>query len=104
MDLLATINHSISLDTRRRHIPKTITEAEFKNLLADLSIDRVLGDWASHHASVVAPCDDAELVIRGDHRRYAAGKAAGLRDFPFYAEPANREAIGSIIPVKWDNA
>lgn len=37
MDLLSTINHSISLVGRLREISKNITEAEFKNVLADLS-------------------------------------------------------------------
>ena len=37
MDVLATINHSISLVTRLREISKNLSEAEFKNLLADLS-------------------------------------------------------------------
>jgi len=37
MDILATINHSISLVGRLREISKNISEAEFKNLLADLA-------------------------------------------------------------------
>ena len=37
MDVVASINHSISLVTRLREIAKNISEAEFKNLLADLS-------------------------------------------------------------------
>lgn len=39
MDLLSTINHSISLVGRLREISKNISEAEFKNILADLSND-----------------------------------------------------------------
>ena len=37
MDVVATINHSISLVGRLREISKNLSEAEFKNLLADLS-------------------------------------------------------------------
>ena len=37
MDIVASINHSISLVSRLREISKNISEAEFKNLLADLS-------------------------------------------------------------------
>ena len=37
MDVLASINHSITLVTRLREISKNLSEAEFKNLLADLS-------------------------------------------------------------------
>ena len=37
MDILATLNHSISLVSRLREISKNLSEAEFKNLLADLS-------------------------------------------------------------------
>ena len=37
MDIIATINHSISLVGRLREISKNISEAEFKNVLADLS-------------------------------------------------------------------
>lgn len=37
MNILSTINNSISLVERLREISKNISEAEFKNLLADLS-------------------------------------------------------------------
>lgn len=37
MDVLASINHSITLITRLREISKSLSEAESKNLLADLS-------------------------------------------------------------------
>lgn len=37
MEALAAIDHSISLVRRLREISKNISEAEFKNLLADLS-------------------------------------------------------------------
>jgi hypothetical protein len=37
MDIVATINHSISLVGRLREISKNLSEIEFKNLLADLS-------------------------------------------------------------------
>lgn len=36
MDVLAIIDHSISLVSRLREISKNLTEAEFKNILADL--------------------------------------------------------------------
>jgi hypothetical protein len=36
-DVITAINHSISIVTRLREISKNITQAEFKNLLADLS-------------------------------------------------------------------
>ena len=39
MDIVATINHSISLVGRLREISKNLSEAEFKNLLADLSLE-----------------------------------------------------------------
>jgi hypothetical protein len=42
MDLVTTINHSIALVTRLREISKNISEAEFRNVLADLSNE--LGD------------------------------------------------------------
>jgi hypothetical protein len=42
MDLITNINHAISLVTRLREISKNIAEAEFRNLLADLSNE--LGD------------------------------------------------------------
>jgi hypothetical protein len=37
MDVISTINNSISIVSRLREISKNISEAEFKNLLADLS-------------------------------------------------------------------
>ncbi|TAK83988.1 MAG: hypothetical protein EPO20_16145 [Betaproteobacteria bacterium] len=37
MDIISTINNSISIVSRLREISKNISEAEFKNLLADLS-------------------------------------------------------------------
>ena len=37
MDIVSTINNSISIVLRLREISKNISEAEFKNLLADLS-------------------------------------------------------------------
>ncbi len=39
MDILASINHSLSLVTRLRDVSKNVAEAEFKNLLADLASD-----------------------------------------------------------------
>ena len=36
MDIISTINNSISIVTRLREIAKNVSEAEFKNLLADL--------------------------------------------------------------------
>jgi len=37
MDIVSTINNSISIVSRLRDISKNLSEAEFKNLLADLS-------------------------------------------------------------------
>jgi hypothetical protein len=42
MDVLSSIDHSITLVRRLREISKNVAEAEFRNLLADLSND--LGD------------------------------------------------------------
>ena len=39
MDIVASINHSISVVARLHEISKNISEAEFKNLLADLAND-----------------------------------------------------------------
>ena len=39
MDVIATINNSISLVSRLREISKNLSEAELKNLLADLSLE-----------------------------------------------------------------
>ena len=50
MDILATLNHSISLVSRLREISKNLSEAEFKNLLADLSSE--LADAKIHIAEL----------------------------------------------------
>ena len=39
MDIVASITHSISVVARLHEISKNISEAEFKNLLADLAND-----------------------------------------------------------------
>ncbi|MGP3789328.1 hypothetical protein [Pseudomonas sp. B392_1p] len=39
MDIVSTINNSISIVSRLRDISKNLSEAEFKNLLADLSTE-----------------------------------------------------------------
>jgi hypothetical protein len=39
MDVIATVNNSISIVKRLHEISKNVTEAEFRNLLADLSND-----------------------------------------------------------------
>ena len=50
MDVLATLTHSISLVGRLREISKNLSEAEFKNLLADLSSE--LADAKIHIAEL----------------------------------------------------
>lgn len=50
VDILATLNHSISLVSRLREISKNLSEAEFKNLLADLSSE--LADAKIHIAEL----------------------------------------------------
>jgi hypothetical protein len=50
MDLITSINHSISIAKRLREISKNIAEAEFRNLLADLSNE--LGDAKLEIASL----------------------------------------------------
>jgi hypothetical protein len=39
MDIISSLNNSISIVSRLREISKNISEAEFKNLLADLSLE-----------------------------------------------------------------
>ena len=39
MDVISSLNNSISIVSRLREISKNISEAEFKNLLADLSLE-----------------------------------------------------------------
>lgn len=50
VDILATINHSISLVARLREVSKNIAEVEFKNLLADLANE--LADAKLHVADL----------------------------------------------------
>ena len=44
MDIISSIGQAIDLAKRLREISKNIAEAEFKNLLADLS-SGLLGEW-----------------------------------------------------------
>lgn len=39
MDIISTVNNSITLVKRLRVISKNISDAEFSNLLADLSLE-----------------------------------------------------------------
>ena len=39
MDIISPINNSLSLLSRLREISKNVSEAEFKNILADLSLE-----------------------------------------------------------------
>jgi hypothetical protein len=50
MDIVATINHTISIVGRVREIAKNIAEVEFKNLLADLASE--LADARFHIADL----------------------------------------------------
>lgn len=86
----------------RRDGPEELWALGFKSSLAYMIA--YLANGLPITPPLVAPHAEAELVIRGGHHRYAAAKAVGLRDLLFYAEPANREAIESVIPVQWDDA
>ncbi len=50
MDIISAINNSINIVTRLREISKNASEAEFRNLLADLSNE--LADAKIHIASL----------------------------------------------------
>lgn len=60
MDIITTIGTSISLANRLREISKNIENAEFKNLLADLSLE--LADLKLNLAGVLD--ENAELKSR----------------------------------------
>lgn len=62
MDLLTTISTSIALASRLREIAKNIENAEFKNVLADLSLE--LADLKLHLAGVVEENVELKAKIR----------------------------------------
>jgi regulator of replication initiation timing len=51
MDIITTVGNSIALASRLREISKNIENAEFKNLLADLSLE--LADFKAQLADVI---------------------------------------------------
>ena len=75
MDVLATINHSISLVTRLREISKNLTEAEFKNLLADLSNE--LADAKIHIADL-----KYQLAAQADEIRSLKAASPAAKESP----------------------
>lgn len=79
MDLVATINHSLSIVARLRELSKHLSEVEFKNLLADLSNELA----------------DAKLQI-ADLKTQLAAQADEIRSLKA-AAPENRQKP----KIKW---
>lgn len=75
MDVLATLNHSISLVSRLREISKNLSEAEFKNLLADLSSE--LADAKIHIAEL-----KTQLAVLAEENRSLKSAALENKQTP----------------------
>lgn len=69
-DLLGTVSTAISLATRLREISKNIEDAEFKNLLADLSLE--LADAKLKMADLIS--ENAEMKQRLDSLTSSTGE------------------------------
>lgn len=75
MDIISTINNSITIVSRLREISKNLTEAEFKNLLADLSNE--LADAKLQMANL-----KEEIVKLRDENATLRARASGPKQKP----------------------